>query len=102
MIRRPPRSTLFPYTTLFRSYDLNGDGDLLVGLRVHEVVEIPVLVEERHRSRLGPHALDLLPCPKSLLDQDRKSTRLNSSHANISYAVFCLKKKKKISCFILQ
>src|SRR3712207_9249515 len=68
MIRRPPRSTLFPYTTLFRSYDLNGDGDLLVGLRVHEVVEIPVLVEERHRSRLGPHALDLLPCPKSLLD----------------------------------
>src|SRR3712207_8408584 len=93
MIRRPPRSTLFPYTTLFRSVGERGDvplahpgrlvaadrgepeaavGEDLLGL-VHHV---DVLGEEHHL--------------------DRKSTRLNSSHANISYAVFCLKKKKNI------
>src|SRR3989442_2231183 len=75
MIRRPPRSTLFPYTTLFRSARL-------------EV-----------RARLLHHALQL-DLPKSLVEielqrVDRKSTRLNSSHVRISYAVFCLKKKKK-------
>src|SRR3712207_7453967 len=57
MIRRPPRSTLFPYTTLFRS----------VGLGVHEVEEIPIPIEVRHRSGLGPHALELLPSPEGLL-----------------------------------
>src|SRR5258707_11659699 len=70
MIRRPPRSTLFPYTTLFRSHrlqHLRGDHS-----------------ERRVRRRQGHHL-------------DRKSTRLNSSHANISYAVFCLKKKKLTS-----
>src|SRR5450432_1018338 len=67
MIRRPPRSTLFPYTTLFRS-DLHGRRD------VH----------------LGAHRADR----RDEIDQDRKSTRLNSSHDQISYAVFCLKKKK--------
>src|SRR3712207_9291782 len=67
MIRRPPRSTLFPYTTLFRSRQERRQGDLHV---------VPV------------DALDLRH------HQDRKSTRLNSSHANISYAVFCLKKKQ--------
>src|SRR3712207_8935198 len=87
MIRRPPRSTLFPYTTLFRS---------LVDLGVAEPLLKRVLGEscihphEVHERRGGPHrdvaALELA--------QDRKSTRLNSSHANISYAVFCLKKKK--------
>src|SRR3712207_8758241 len=87
MIRRPPRSTLFPYTTLFRSSELSGRrghrlvphrrGELLVAERVRAV--------QRRRSA-GRNADQ--PC---LLD--RKSTRLNSSHANISYAVFCLKKK---------
>src|SRR5438477_7730736 len=74
MIRRPPRSTLFPYTTLFRSYR-----------------------DERHLSRrrlpVVEHGLPRLGGQTVL--EDRKSTRLNSSHMSISYAVFCLKKKKK-------
>src|SRR3712207_8327161 len=79
MIRRPPRSTLFPYTTLFRSAgDVRSVGDYLT-----EEVLAP---RPRHLRRF------LLQT--SICDQDRKSTRLNSSHANISYAVFCLKKKK--------
>src|SRR3712207_8921153 len=82
MIRRPPRSTLFPYTTLFRS----GDNQLLVGEAGR--------VRGGDRDAVGlrrPAAAHLHP----LVDAgDRKSTRLNSSHANISYAVFCLKKKK--------
>src|SRR5258707_10576799 len=73
MIRRPPRSTLFPYTTLFRSYVQQ-----LVARGVHDV------------------ALVLAVGERAGVAGDRKSTRLNSSHANISYAVFCLKKKKKI------
>src|SRR5438067_8762776 len=72
MIRRPPRSTLFPYTTLFRSHESAA----------------------RHRVLLPPRRLDRLA---ELLRQDRKSTRLNSSHVSISYAVFCLKKKKTYS-----
>src|SRR2546422_1986275 len=75
MIRRPPRSTLFPYTTLFRSLFERriGGGELpLAAIDQHEI---------RKRS--------------ALIDGDRKSTRLNSSHGYISYAVFCLKKKKK-------
>src|SRR5256886_9545023 len=71
MIRRPPRSTLFPYTTLFRS--------------------------QEHRLVAAPHLLRLGGGHRTLGDarQDRKSTRLNSSHSQISYAVFCLKKKKR-------
>src|SRR3712207_6991850 len=97
MIRRPPRSTLFPYTTLFRSQP---------GLRLHPS---PRGRRGRHRraahlardARRGgraepPDDSDVVPA--ALLEpaagKDRKSTRLNSSHANISYAVFCLKKKK--------
>src|SRR5689334_24641988 len=72
MIRRPPRSTLFPYTTLFRSY----------------VTEDDVVEQERFPERSCPMR-GSCPC-----DRDRKSTRLNSSHSSISYAVFCLKKKK--------
>src|SRR3712207_8239891 len=89
MIRRPPRSTLFPYTTLFRSEGAGaraGADDRPVG---HRVAGLP---ERRGDERLdlrGARARERLPRP------DRKSTRLNSSHANISYAVFCLKKKKK-------
>src|SRR3712207_7384284 len=81
MIRRPPRSTLFPYTTLFRSDGLFGPAGSLRrrGMR------------ERPTPR-GAHLLArATPCRRP--HPDRKSTRLNSSHANISYAVFCLKKK---------
>src|SRR3712207_7575171 len=91
MIRRPPRSTLFPYTTLFRSAFVTGSGDLTVGL----TRDLPARVEAV--SALGSIHSDVTLVsvgqrgPKSMLD--RKSTRLNSSHANISYAVFCLKKK---------
>src|SRR5688572_31469698 len=79
MIRRPPRSTLFPYTTLFRSLDLVKHG------RVGDVVVSSVDGAAAHHGerRLARAHLD------------RKSTRLNSSHSQISYAVFCLKKKKK-------
>src|SRR3712207_7622820 len=88
MIRRPPRSTLFPYTTLFRSSAATDAQHVSVEF-VH-----PVIVGKR-----ALPALDLGPdfearLPVILRPQDRKSTRLNSSHANISYAVFCLKKKK--------
>src|SRR3712207_8686869 len=82
MIRRPPRSTLFPYTTLFRSLNPSTLRDVLslrMGMSVAGTIRAKVKDD-----RLA-----------QMLDQDRKSTRLNSSHANISYAVFCLKKKKK-------
>src|SRR2546430_10322159 len=81
MIRRPPRSTLFPYTTLFRSTP----SALALGL--------PPFAQER-RALLGRG--EPVPGPERplLLHEDRKSTRLNSSHSQISYAVFCLKKKK--------
>src|SRR5689334_23950287 len=79
MIRRPPRSTLFPYTTLFRS-------------EVHDAI-----ADRRARHRDDEHRLphDLLERPRRrlVIVGDRKSTRLNSSHSSISYAVFCLKKK---------
>src|SRR3712207_7805843 len=93
MIRRPPRSTLFPYTTLFRSAPeivashrgraRRGD----CSLRRHPPTG--TLAEVSHG-----RALSLLCRPGRSQGEDRKSTRLNSSHANISYAVFCLKKKK--------
>src|SRR3712207_7432426 len=92
MIRRPPRSTLFPYTTLFRSeLDVGLDGDRVVALE-HRIEQL----EERDRLARRM-ALGEVVALEQLGDGgvDRKSTRLNSSHANISYAVFCLKKKKK-------
>src|SRR3712207_8478664 len=82
MIRRPPRSTLFPYTTLFRS-----EGDER-RRRVHHGAR--ARAGPRSRVRRGRRARRR----GHRRDRDRKSTRLNSSHANISYAVFCLKKKK--------
>src|SRR3712207_8370855 len=88
MIRRPPRSTLFPYTTLFRSPDdaaRHGRGG---------VDPDALRVLHRRRARLRP---DRPHAPGRAARADRKSTRLNSSHANISYAVFCLKKKKLIT-----
>src|SRR3712207_7053974 len=86
MIRRPPRSTLFPYTTLFRSADaIFVELDAAGGHAAPRgTVDIPLLDEP----------WKLVVPPGALLGRDRKSTRLNSSHANISYAVFCLKKKK--------
>src|SRR2546422_5239628 len=84
MIRRPPRSTLFPYTTLFRS------------IREHTLLERPLgalLALYGERILLG--SADLVALRHDLCRLDRKSTRLNSSHGYISYAVFCLKKKKK-------
>src|SRR2546429_5788654 len=85
MIRRPPRSTLFPYTTLFRSRDRRlrldvGQLDPLQRLQERRQIEVPDRGREDQVQRRV---------------QDRKSTRLNSSHGYISYAVFCLKKKKK-------
>src|SRR3712207_7964287 len=90
MIRRPPRSTLFPYTTLFRSVARTR---LLHADRLVRQVAKLLRVEEQNRP-VGAVAVDP---GAELLHRlgDRKSTRLNSSHANISYAVFCLKKKKK-------
>src|SRR2546430_8609724 len=85
MIRRPPRSTLFPYTTLFRS---QGGDDLLDG-EVQAHGEHARDHEAQHRDGDG-----LAQQCHRTLQQDRKSTRLNSSHSQISYAVFCLKKKK--------
>src|SRR3712207_7035420 len=92
MIRRPPRSTLFPYTTLFRSgpYGQGGGGRKYVLSSLDQSLR-----------RMGLEYVDVFyshrPDPTTPLAEtmgDRKSTRLNSSHANISYAVFCLKKKK--------
>src|SRR2546427_12585749 len=78
MIRRPPRSTLFPYTTLFRSQKVQRVDQLFRG-------QVPGLIAG------DPGSFDIF----SPIVRDRKSTRLNSSHSQISYAVFCLKKKKK-------
>src|SRR2546427_3503279 len=80
MIRRPPRSTLFPYTTLFRSLHGALEGGERFGIQAAVVVNLAQV--EVHNGGLGLE-----------LDGDRKSTRLNSSHSQISYAVFCLKKK---------
>src|SRR2546430_8393103 len=94
MIRRPPRSTLFPYTTLFRSVEAAADEDVEICIAkapgACEQAAVPDGVDER-RGRM------VLWDDAGLADVfiDRKSTRLNSSHSQISYAVFCLKKKKK-------
>src|SRR3712207_8324907 len=88
MIRRPPRSTLFPYTTLFRSFDK----------KVAEArEEAEMSIREEFAARYEHDKSNLVKAMDLMLTEDRKSTRLNSSHANISYAVFCLKKKNKSS-----
>src|SRR2546430_3252065 len=88
MIRRPPRSTLFPYTTLFRS--LMHAGASGVGLAA-------IQISKRSGARVAAttRSADKLKALDAVGAEDRKSTRLNSSHSQISYAVFCLKKKKK-------
>src|SRR3712207_7924768 len=99
MIRRPPRSTLFPYTTLFRSARgrdgvrrrPRGGRHRVAGL----LRQLALGGARARRQRLLHRRLHPLAQEADVPEQDRKSTRLNSSHANISYAVFCLKKKKK-------
>src|SRR2546430_13462824 len=92
MIRRPPRSTLFPYTTLFRSHGYVGveigfySAGQLVSIRPVPVRVEPIFQLFLHRT---------VVFDSGGISRDRKSTRLNSSHSQISYAVFCLKKKKK-------
>src|SRR3712207_7398184 len=98
MIRRPPRSTLFPYTTLFRSGALEGVDRLHVGEVPGDVVVEQDAVATQDVPGVGhdpPGLGRVVHLRQRCHGQDRKSTRLNSSHANISYAVFCLKKKKK-------
>src|SRR3712207_7001007 len=89
MIRRPPRSTLFPYTPLFRS------GVLDVVLTDPAVARVVASAGDASLAVTAPPPVQ--PLVAAALAADRKSTRLNSSHANISYAVFCLKKKKKLT-----
>src|SRR2546427_8737617 len=98
MIRRPPRSTLFPYTTLFRSHRRGG----AAAGSARAVAEVPRVARRPEQPRLGRgHDAHLGRVrladdhEAGALHADRKSTRLNSSHSQISYAVFCLKKKKK-------
>src|SRR3712207_8637468 len=92
MIRRPPRSTLFPYTTLFRSDPMvitRADGACVWDDQDRRYLDFSSQLVFTNIGHQHPRVI------KAIQDQDRKSTRLNSSHANISYAVFCLKKKKK-------
>src|SRR3712207_8983794 len=91
MIRRPPRSTLFPYTTLFRSNIFRPMIRFTKGM-LQKLTEDELAMMACHE--LG-HFLGEIRLSDVKVSRDRKSTRLNSSHANISYAVFCLKKKKK-------
>src|SRR2546422_4086408 len=98
MIRRPPRSTLFPYTTLFRSI-ADPAGHRLDELGVRDAVEVSGQVRVDHlgvsRVQQRVHLPHRVQRVAARAIRDRKSTRLNSSHGYISYAVFCLKKKKK-------
>src|SRR3712207_7638071 len=90
MIRRPPRSTLFPYTTLFRSTE----PPKRLPPNEFTVRKATKTIAARTEIKLRATTKTRIIAQSSLRDIDRKSTRLNSSHANISYAVFCLKKKK--------
>src|SRR2546427_2707513 len=92
MIRRPPRSTLFPYTTLFRS---RGGGRAGRSAERHRIFAIARGICPAERAAHDPGGRRERPADRRPPGSDRKSTRLNSSHSQISYAVFCLKKKKK-------
>src|SRR3712207_7193887 len=102
MIRRPPRSTLFPYTTLFRSKCCALSGSSTRDFRASDgggllrllLLQSPEQIRDVRQLLLEILLVLLEPRQHLLTVEDRKSTRLNSSHANISYAVFCLKKKK--------
>src|SRR2546430_8949131 len=90
MIRRPPRSTLFPYTTLFRSVEVLVDGRARI-----ELVLDAVQPGHRHRGKAETGSAERI-------GEDRKSTRLNSSHSQISYAAFCLKKNRRACLYFKQ
>src|SRR3712207_8672067 len=92
MIRRPPRSTLFPYATLFRSHEVATRFPHLVGMAdpLYDGARVLADLGVTHRAADARMRVE----PPARRPEDRKSTRLNSSHANISYAVFCLKNKK--------
>src|SRR5688572_31866987 len=95
MIRRPPRSTLFPYTTLFRSVEREPQIK-----REYERIATALVAERSNLQQLQTRRAETAFSEEkfaALRQRDRKSTRLNSSHSQISYAVFCLKKKKKTS-----
>src|SRR2546427_6083423 len=101
MIRRPPRSTLFPYTTLFRSpaFDMDAERRTVGASRAHGRLRVTGGRSARSQpeERRRPPRSSTKTKPRNTVQPlDRKSTRLNSSHSQISYAVFCLKKKKKI------
>src|SRR3712207_8042244 len=95
MIRRPPRSTLFPYTTLFRSEVTAVNGSSIT-LKRRDGPTVTKRITDQTRFRGVEKASDIRTGDPAFVLSDRKSTRLNSSHANISYAVFCLKKKKHL------
>src|SRR2546430_9153277 len=97
MIRRPPRSTLFPYTTLFRSDMYRGMGQGLYEIMLSPMADETHFIHVYQTDKVVQARIT--PSDRGALDdnRDRKSTRLNSSHSQISYAVFCLKKKKKYS-----
>src|SRR3712207_8846095 len=96
MIRRPPRSTLFPYTTLFRSFAGSGGSVVIEEFLEGEEVSFFVLTDGETVLPFGSAQDHKRVGDGDTGPKDRKSTRLNSSHANISYAVFCLQKKKYI------
>src|SRR2546427_6795154 len=96
MIRRPPRSTLFPYTTLFRSIDSpEGQDELAAEPVVPQEIRDEDVLNALEKVAVEFREVVLLADVEEFSYRDRKSTRLNSSHSQISYAVFCLKKKKK-------
>src|SRR3712207_7739842 len=99
MIRRPPRSTLFPYTTLFRSRRPPASCTRICGCNADRLRGLAELF--RHPGQKIQRAAVVCDVRGGDFFEDRKSTRLNSSHANISYAVFCLKKKKINKDYIL-
>src|SRR2546427_8027589 len=102
MIRRPPRSTLFPYTTLFRSIRKSPPPDYRTQRSAHDFVirtRLPVRDPQFLKTSRGDVVMRPVNARRlaKFSETDRKSTRLNSSHSQISYAVFCLKKKKKVN-----
>src|SRR3712207_9370018 len=99
MIRRPPRSTLFPYTTLFRSLGKVGGALAILGVVACPITSGDTAFRSARLTIADSINYDQTSIKKRLVI-DRKSTRLNSSHANISYAVFCLKKKNNIKTYL--
>src|SRR2546426_6671631 len=97
MIRRPPRSTLFPYTTLFRSgYGVYDKLKEAIGKDVNHIFNVdPISIWLANEKALRPELPPMIKMVGDEYEKDRKSTRLNSSHLVISYAVFCLKKKMR-------